>query len=380
MKASSKLSTLVDDTPLPPIHAATDPQAIARGEHIFKNICYDCHVQDSSNHAAGGTMPDLPKPFGNITSANLTGHPTAGIKDVPDEKIARAVRFGVARDGRRLVVMPPFKMSDEDLSAVIGFIRSNDPLFTPDERPQPTPQTTPLGKFALGMGLAPVPNWPASGIQAPPKGPTVEYGSYLANDVYVCSECHTPGHDGDKARGPDAFKGGFKFFDTPQGGIYSTNITFHEKALGAYTLPEFGRALRDGITRDGFALRAPMIRVRGLDDVDAEALYKYLQSVPKSDATLPDDAAPRVKAAPQSEKPEVLFVQLGCALCHGEGAKYRAMLKQSRGKSSEEVAKWIRNPEKILPGTQMPTYEQLLDEPQAVSLASWVQQQAANIP
>lgn len=376
--ASSKLSASVD-APLPPIHASTDPQVLARGEHIFKNVCYDCHVQDSSGHAAGGVMLDLPKPFGPITTANLTSHPTAGIKSVDDEKIARAVRFGVSRDGHRLIVMPLFGMSDEDLTAVISFLRSGDSLFAPDERVQPRPQLTPLGKFAMGMGLAPIPTWAASGIKAPAKGPTAEYGAYLAKEVYVCAECHTPGHDGAKARGPDAFKGGFKFVDTAQGGIYSTNITFHEKGLAGYTLPEFTRALRDGITRDGYALRAPMMRVRGLDDVDAEALYVFLQSLPKSDSTLPDDAAPRVKAAAQ-EKPEVLFVQLGCTLCHGEGAKYRGKLKQSRGKSSEEVARWIRNPESIIPGTQMPTYAQLLDEPQAASLAAWVQQQAANIP
>jgi mono/diheme cytochrome c family protein len=377
-RASSKLSATVE-APLPPIHAATDAQALARGEHIFRNVCYDCHVQDSSGHAAGGVMLDLPKPFGPITTANLTSHPTAGIKSVSDEQLARAIRFGVNRDGHRLIVMPAFGMSDADLSAAIGFLRSGDSLFAPDERVQPRPQLSPLGKFAMGMGLAPIPTWPASGIQAPAKGPTVEYGAYLANEVYVCAECHTPGHDGAKARGPDAFKGGFKFVDTAQGGIYSTNITFHEKGLGGYSLPEFSRALRDGITRDGFALNSPMVRLRGLDDVDAEALYRFLQSVPKSDSVLPDDAAPRVKASAQGG-PEVLFSQLGCALCHGEGAKYRGMLKHSVGKSPEEVARWIRNPESILPGTQMPTYAHLLDEPQAASLAAWVQQQASTIP
>jgi mono/diheme cytochrome c family protein len=380
LKASSKLSSAAQ-APVPPLKAATTPEALARGEHIFKNVCYDCHVQDSSGRAAGGVMGDLPKPFGPVHAANLTSHPTAGIQGLSDEQLAQVIRFGVRRDGKRMVVMPVFGMSDDDLSAVIGFLRTNDALFAPDERVQPTPTQTlsPLGKLALGMGMAPLATWPASGIKAPAKAATVEYGAYLANEVYVCAECHTPGVDGAKARGPDAYKGGFKFVDTPEGGIYSTNITFHETGLAGYTLPEFTRALRDGVSRDGHALRLPMMRVRGLDEVDAEAMYLFLQSLPKAESRLPEDAAPRVKAAAQHDAAH-LFSNLGCALCHGSGAKYQGMLKNARGKSPEEVARWIRNPESISPGTQMPTYEKLLDESQARALAEWVQAQATNIP
>ncbi|WP_225411873.1 c-type cytochrome [Stigmatella hybrida] len=376
--ASSKLSATVE-APLPPITAATDAQSLARGKHIFETICYDCHVQDSSNRAAGGVMPDLPKAFGAVITANLTSHPTAGIQGVSDGHLARAIRFGVRRDGHRMVTMPLFGMSDEDLSAVLGFLRSNDEIVAPDERVQPAPQLSPVGKLALGMGLAPVPTWPASGIKAPPKGPTVEYGAYLANEVYVCAECHTPGVDGAKARGPDAFKGGFKFVDTPEGGIYSTNITFGETGLAKYTLPEFSRALQHGINREGIPLRLPMVRVRNLDDVDVQALYTFLQSVPKAEATLPADAAPRVKAN-LSAGPEKLFSQLGCELCHGQGAKYHERIKPAVGKPAAEVARWIRNPEATLPGTQMPTYHDLLNDEQALELATWVQTYAAKIP
>ncbi|ADO72657.1 c-type cytochrome [Stigmatella aurantiaca] len=376
--ASSKLSATVE-APLPPIAAATDAQSIARGKHIFESVCYDCHVQDGSGRAAGGVMPDLPKVFGAVITANLTSHPTAGIKGVSDGLLARAVRFGVRRDGHRMVIMPLFGMSDEDLSAVLGFLRTNDELFAPDERVQTPPQLSPVGKLALGMGLAPMPTWPASGIKAPPKGPTVEWGAYLAQDVYVCAECHTPGVDGAKARGPDAFKGGFKFVDTPEGGIYSTNITFGQAGLAQYTVPEFSRALQHGINREGIPLRLPMIRVRNLDDVDVQALYTFLQSVPKAEDVVPPDAAPRVKANLQSG-PEKLFSDLGCALCHGADAKYRDRLKPAVGKPAVEVARWIRNPEATSPGTQMPTYHDLLTDEQALEMANWVQAYAAKIP
>lgn len=302
LKASSNLSARVE-APLPAIKAATEPEALARGEHIFRSSCADCHVHGEAGRAAGGIMPDVPAVFGQMYTANLTSHPTAGIKSLSDEQLARAIRLGISRDGRPMMVMSRYAMSDEDLSALIGFMRSESPFFAPDEQARPIPQLSFVGTLAIGMGLAPMPSWPATGIKAPAKGATVEYGAYLASSVYGCPDCHTPGHDATKGRGPDAYKGGFKFLDTPEGGIYSTNLTFHETGLGSYTLPEFSRVLREGITRDGHALRFPMMKMHGLDDVDAEALYVFLQSLPKADSRLPEDAAPRAKAATAQQVP-----------------------------------------------------------------------------
>ncbi|MDY7229628.1 cytochrome c [Hyalangium rubrum] len=377
-KASSTLNSPVE-APLPPIAAATDAQSIERGRHIFMNVCANCHMQDSQGRVAGGQMKDLPEVFGPIYSANLTTHPTAGIASMKDEEIARAVRYGVRRDGRRIVIMPVLGMSDEDLAAVIGFMRSGDPVFAADERAQPHPRLSLVGTLALGMSFAPVASHPASGLKAPPKGPTPEYGRYLAFEVYGCAECHSPGVAQDRHHKPEAFSGGFEF-PTPAGTIFSTNITFHESGLGKWNLAQFTRALRDGVNPEGYVLRDPMIRVRGLDDADAEAMYRFLQTLPKLAAQpLPESAAPRAKASAQAA-PEQLFAQLGCVSCHAEGAKFRAMLKRSVSKPTVEVAQWIRNPEAVVPGTQMPTYAELIDESQSMSLAAWVQQQAVHIP
>lgn len=377
-KASSTLSSPVE-APLPPLQAATDEASLERGRHIFTNVCAGCHMQDSSGRVAGGLIADLPPPFGAVYAANITSHPTAGIGSMKDEEIARAVRYGVRRDGRRIVIMPVLGMSDEDLRAVIGFMRSNDPLFAPDERPQPHPELSPVGTLALGLSLAPIASHPASGLQAPPQGPTPEYGRYLAFDVYGCAECHSPGVAQDRMHKPEAFSGGFEFM-TAAGSVYSTNITFHESGLGRWSLEQFSRAMREGVNPDGYVLREPMMRVRGLKDTDAEALYRFLQTLPKlAGKPIPEGAAVRAKASPQAA-PEQLFTQLGCVSCHGKGARFQAMLKRAKDKPAVEVARWIRNPEAIVPGTQMPTYAELIDETQAVALAAWVQEQAAHIP
>jgi mono/diheme cytochrome c family protein len=67
-----------------------------------------------------------------------------------------------------------------------------------------------------------------------------------------------------------------------------------------------------------------------------------------------------------------LFVQLGCASCHGPGARYHDRLARAVGKSDADLVRWVRNPEQFLPGTPMPTYADLIDERTARALVRWV--------
>ncbi|AKJ01170.1 cytochrome c [Archangium gephyra] len=378
VRGNSVLNSPVE-VPMPAVTAATEPHAVERGRRLFMDVCASCHMQDGSGRVAGGRMPDMPEFLGTVYTANLTLHPTAGIGSLKDGELARMVRYGVRRDGRRALGMPLLSMSDEDLSAVIGFMRSGHPIFTPDERVQPPSELSTVGKLLISFLLPPLPNHPGSGVRAPPKGPTPEYGRYLAFSVYGCGDCHTPGLSPDKVDGLEAFSGGFEF-PMPSGVVsVSTNLTFHENGLGKWTLEQFIRAMREGVNAEGYVVREPMLRVRGLEDVELEALYRFLQTLPKHPGKpVPTSATPRVKASSQAS-PEQLFNQLGCVGCHAEGARYRAVLKRSLEKPTAEVARWIRNPEASAPGTQMPTYAQLLDESQAMSLAAWVQQLAATI-
>ncbi len=71
-------------------------------------------------------------------------------------------------------------------------------------------------------------------------------------------------------------------------------------------------------------------------------------------------------------EPAALFARLGCTLCHAPGARYHERIVQAAGKSEQELAKWIRNPEQLAPGTTMPTYASLVDEPTALALARWI--------
>ncbi|WP_141607842.1 cytochrome c, partial [Myxococcus sp. AB022] len=282
--------------PYPPIRADLSPAALERGAAIFHASCESCHRGGDAETASGAPLRELPSYMGRFYAANLTSHAEAGIGAMTDEALARAIRYAVSRDGR-LMVMPSYGMGDADLAAVLGFMRSGHPLFTPDSVPAPPSKFSFFGGigFRFITGNEPVER-PASGIPVPPKAATREYGHYMAHDVYDCASCHTDGFSPRKTEGDDVFAGGMAFVDPEGRNVHSSNITFHETGLAHWTLEDFTRAVRDGLAPDGSVLRSPMPRFRGMDEVEARALYDYLRSVPlKKNAV--KGARPRLTSA-----------------------------------------------------------------------------------
>jgi len=90
--------------------------------------------------------------------------------------------------------MPSYSLSDADVAAVIGFLRSDDALVRPDPREATKSKLSLAGTAVLFLsGATRAPNRPVRGIVAPARTPSVEYGRYLAESVYQRGDCHTPG-------------------------------------------------------------------------------------------------------------------------------------------------------------------------------------------
>jgi alcohol dehydrogenase (quinone), cytochrome c subunit len=110
---------------------------------------------------------------------------------------------------------------------------------------------------------------------ADPLGPPLSDGEYLARAA-DCVSCHS-------IPGGKAFAGGLKM-GTPLGAVYSTNITpDFETGIGSYTLADFERAVRHGITRDGRHLypAMPYPSYSKLSAPDVAALYRFfMKQVP----------------------------------------------------------------------------------------------------
>ncbi len=274
------------DVPYPAVAAATSAAAIERGAAIFHASCESCHRAPESTRASGAPLADAPAWIGSLRSANLTSHPTAGIGAASDAELARTIRSGVDRGGR-WIPMPSYALADDDLAAVLGFLRSDDPLFQPDARVSRRSELSLAGTLALFLaGTFADPEAPAR-VVAPPRAPTADYGRYLAESVYQCGDCHTPGFDRAKLEGPDAYTGGVELRTADGSPIFTPNLTMDEATgLGRWTRDEFERAVRDGIRPDGAHLRAPMPRFAGADALEIDALLAYLRTFPARSAPL----------------------------------------------------------------------------------------------
>ena len=106
-------------------------------------------------------------------------------------------------------------------------------------------------------------------------GALIQRGAYLAK-LGDCVACHT-------APKGKPFAGGLAM-STPVGAVYSTNITPDPRTgIGGWTLRDFERALRHGVSRDGRNLypAMPYPSYAKLRDEDVAALYAYfMRAVP----------------------------------------------------------------------------------------------------
>ena len=170
------------------IKVAGTPDQIARGAR-FAFLCASCHSAHGDPPLVGHnffTGPGVP-PVGTMYAANLT--PTGEIKDWSDGEIIRAIREGVHKNGRSLIVMPSevfHNMSDSDVHAVVAFLRSQ----TAAGDPTPPTRLNVLGALFIAMGLPTAAQPPITQpIVAPPEGTSAEYGKYLVS-IAGCHVCH----------------------------------------------------------------------------------------------------------------------------------------------------------------------------------------------
>lgn len=356
----------------PPIVADHSAAGLQRGEFLFQSICAECH-SGPDGRATGKPLLEAPAFLGKFYSANLA-HPEHGVHRRSDAELARALRFGILPDGRLSPVMSVFgKLGDEDVAALIGYMRSGAPEFTPGGSEQPPTELSLAGHLILTYVAGTRVDPTVSRVVTPPKGPTVEYGRYMAH-IMDCASCHTEGFAADKAEGPGAFAGGFELTDPTGAGIWTKNITMDEETgIGRWSVDDLERALTRGVTPEGMLVRKPMPLFARFDRTDVEALHAFLQTVPRVHKANRPGGHPLQPARPD-DSAEALFVNVGCATCHGEQALYREQLRGALDKPVAEVASWILEPQASKPGSIMPAFKHVLEASQAEELARYVKQ------
>ncbi len=256
------------------IEVSLDSATLERGRHVAFSIakCADCHGDDFG----GKVVVDDPM-MGYLGGPNLTTGKGGVGGQLTDEDLVRAIRYGVAPDGRPLLFMPSDEfafLSDADLAAVIAYVKTRPPVDRDIGRNRV--RLLPRVLYTLGdlpMLVSSDRTVERTGSRtAPAEGPTAAYGEYLAR-AGGCFGCHGEHLQGGKIPG------------SPPDWPPALNLT-PTGDLGSWTVDDFRMVLRTGVRPDGRQLSTvmPWPYTSGLTDDEIAALWKYLQSVPPAPA------------------------------------------------------------------------------------------------
>jgi cytochrome c553 len=254
----------------------SDAASIERGRHFAVAIakCADCHGPD-----LGGKRVIDDAGLGRIIGPNLTSGNGGIGKTYTDKDWVRALRHGIAADGRPLVFMPADELSglsDQDTADLIAYVKSVPPV----DSDLPMSSIGPVGRMLMVSGALPL--LAAERIDHKATHPPsqlakvdADYGKYLAQ-AGGCMGCHGPGLSGGQVPG------------TPPGDPNfppATNLT-SGGPVGKWSEADFFKALRTGTRPDGTTLHPfmPWKAAAQMTDTEMQAVWTYIQSVPAKEA------------------------------------------------------------------------------------------------
>ena len=292
--ATSLRQNLTFNAPYPDIHASKDSAVIARGRSLVFGPahCADCHgpkgTESLVNNGqevplSGGKTFNLP--IGKLYTRNITSDPTTGIGNLADSQIARSLRYGVGYDGRALLDFMPFhNTSDEDLTAIISYIRT----LAPVKNEVPKREFNLMGKVINAFLLKPVGPDGEVPVSVKPDS-SVEYGKYLVTYVANCRGCHTNRDLKTGAYVGPFFAGGFAMESLVDNSytFHTPNISPDKKTGHIYTWTEdmFLQRFRKGKVYPQSPM--PWGPFSRMSDMEIKAIYRYLQTVTPVENVIP---------------------------------------------------------------------------------------------
>ncbi len=251
-------------------------QAVERGRHLLtaRYACTECHGADFG----GGVMVDA-FPLGRLLAPNITGGSGSRTRDYTPADWDRIIRHGVLPDGRA-AVMPSEdfqRMSDQELSDIVAFIRAHPPV----DNDVPPPVYGPLGRILIATGkIIPSAARILHDLPHPPYPPAAVVDStFGAHIAATCMGCHGANLGGGPVPGGDP--------KWPP----ARNLTPHATGLATWDYADFERAMIDGVRPDGTPLKLPMTFVmpyaKNMKPVELRALWAYLVSLEPVNKKIP---------------------------------------------------------------------------------------------
>ena len=295
--------------------------AVQRGAYLaVLGHCDGCHTARGGAPMAGGRP--IETPFGSVISANLTPDRATGLGDWSAAAFRRALREGVARDGRRLTPTCPYPnftlITDADADDLYAYLRSL--------APQVQPRQTGSLRWPYGTQAA-LAFWQWRYLQPGPYQPHSHQdeawnrGAYLAGGLGHCAACHGERNALGAHAGPFALEGG----TLPANGWAAPALTSPQAAgVAHWTEQEVVDWFATGRTPRAAALGPMADVVQGSTQhwaqADLRALAVYLRALPQH--------TPVAEVLPAAE-PATLelgrkLYETHCADCHGAQGEGRA--------------------------------------------------------
>ena len=209
--------------------------------------------------------------FGRLVPTNLTSGKGGVGGAYTDVDFVRAIRHGIGKDGRALIVMPSEffnKFSDEDLGAIVAYLKSAPPV----DNELPATRLGPLGRVITlvegGLLPATIIDHDAPRPVPPTVGVNREYGEYGEYIAVVCSACHGEDLSGGPLPGAEP------------GDPVAANITV--LARSGWNEDNFKSFLRTGTTHYGKQVDneyMPWKSFARMTDDEIDALWLFMASL-----------------------------------------------------------------------------------------------------
>lgn len=272
------------EAPYPNIKASADSAVIARGKYLALGPahCVACHSAAKNTDSlilAGAEVPlsgghAFKFGLGTFYSRNITPDSTTGIGRYSDRELARILRYGVHKSGETVLPFMNFQnLSDDDLRAVISYLRSLKPV----RNEVPEHELTIMGNVVKAFMLKPV--GPSGDVpHTVPMDTTAAYGKYIVTNVAHCDGCHSQ-HDpvGNIVGAPLA--GGEPM--TREGdtvALTPPNLTPDSSSrIFGWSQDNFVQRFRQGRLNPHSEM--PWTSYGTMNDTELKAIYQYLKSV-----------------------------------------------------------------------------------------------------
>jgi cytochrome c553 len=274
--------------PIAEMEIEGDSAMIAHGKYLAHGPahCSHCHAPMSEFakmengedvSLTGGFGLEIPP--GTFYAPNITPDTESGIGNLTDGELYRMLRYNINHKGQAAFDFMPFiNMSEEDIYALIAYLRS----LEPQKHNSKHTEYSLLGKALLASGgIAPgVPDEPI--LKSIKKEVSIDYGKYLAYAVANCRGCHT---NRDMKTGEyigEEYAGGLQFGpdNLTQGDVFMTpNLTPDAETglIAKWSEEQFVTRMKGGRIHDFSPM--PWGAFKQMEDDDLRAIYMFLMNL-----------------------------------------------------------------------------------------------------